>query len=286
MANKKKSKRQRKETVLIKFFRLNRKLRVPFLSILLLLMIASTAALGYLCWYILLPSLWNWGFNPTTWRSIFSVLGAIYLVGGPFVPFMGISIAGDVINLYLSEQEDEVHGKFAELNKRQSGIEEELIKNDDAGLIPLIRYSRLQLEAYYSIGLSQTQRSFKYSIIAMWIGFIVIISGVTIHFLPTHIRESFAVSNVKEISIAGGTVIEIISALFLWVYRSSINQLTYFYNRQMGNHSVLICQRIAETMQKADETKRIIVEKILEHGQKPEQREVRIPKYTKIVKPK
>mgnify|MGYP003561823226 CR=1 FL=1 len=101
----------------------------------------------------------------------------------------------------------------------------------------------------------------------MWIGFVVIISGVGINFLPTSIRTLFDVSNVRDIAIAGGTVIEIISALFLWVYRSSINQLTYFYNRQMDNHNVLVCQRIAETMDEPDETKKVIIERIMERGQ-------------------
>lgn len=279
------AKEQKKENVLIKFLRLNKVFRVPVLSALVLFALATTSALIYLCWYIWLPWLWSWGFEPTTWRSIFSVLGAFYLVIMPFIPFAFISFIGEILNLYLDEQEDIVAGKFSELNRGQKNIETELEKNDKAGLIPLIRYSRLQLEAYYSIGLDQTHRSFRYSIIAMWIGFIVIISGVAINFLPISIRELFAVSNMQNISIAGGTVIEIISALFLWVYRSSISQLTYFYNRQMDNHNVLICQRIAETMESSDETKKIIIEKILERGQKAEISGIRIPGITKMAKP-
>lgn len=69
---------------------------------------------------------------------------------------------------------------------------------------------------------------------------------------------------INVLIIAGGGIIELISALFLWVYRNSIAQLTYFYNRQMHTHNILMCYRIAHTMDKPDDTKRHIVEKVLE----------------------
>jgi len=281
-----KKKEQKKENVFVRFLRLNKSFRIPALSVVILVILAAIVGIGFSCWYLWLPPLWKWGFEPTTWRSIFSVLGALYLVIIPFIPLASIEFIGDIINLYIEEQEELVSEKFSALYKGQESIEIELKNNDKAGLIPIIRYSRLQLEAYYRIGLDQTHRSFRYSIIAMWIGFVVIISGVGINFLPTSFRSLFEVSNVRDISIAGGTVIEIISALFLWVYRSSINQLTYFYNRQMDNHNVLICQRIAETMENSDETKKVIIEKILDRGQKAETSAFRIPGITKMANTK
>jgi hypothetical protein len=280
------TKEQETENVIIKFLRLNKVFRIPALSVFVLFLLATFGGLIYLCWNLWIPSLWEWGFEPTTWRSIFSVLGAFYLVIIPFIPFTFFPIIGEIINLYLIEQEEIIADKFSELDRGQQSIETELGENDKTGLIPLIRYSRLKHEAYYSNCHVQTQSSIIYSIKAMWIGFIVIISGVGINFLPISIRDHFSVSNVQEISIAGGTVIEIISALFLWVYRSSIKQLTYFYNRQMDNHNVLICQRIAETMgeDKSDEAKKVIIEKILERGQKAETTGISIPGISKMAK--
>lgn len=133
--------------------------------------------------------------------------------------------------------------------------------------MPLLRYSRVQLEAYYEIGLTQTQRSFRYSVIAMWIGFSVIVSGIVIRVVDL---GKFGVrpldSDVSTLIIVSGAIIEVISALFLWVYRSSIRQLTYFYNRQLYNHSVLMSQRIAETMTSADEVKKTIIEQLLDRS--------------------
>jgi len=276
---------KKKENTIIKFLRLNRVFRIPTISIFVILMLGIMGISAYFCWYLWLPKLWNWGFKPTTWRSILSIFGAIYLIIIPFISGYILPFIGKIIDLYLIEQEEEISNKFSKLTKGQKGIEVELEKNDKDSLIPLIRYSRLQLEAYYSIGLDQTHRSFRYSIVAMWIGFVVIISGIGINYLPTSIRESFSVNNIQDISVASGAIIEAISALFLWVYRSSIKQLTYFYNRQMDNHNVLICQRIAESMTNSDEPKKLMIEKILERGQKAETNGLKIPGITKIAKP-
>jgi len=55
-----------------------------------------------------------------------------------------------------------------------------------------------------------------------------------------------------------------IAALFLWVYRSSIAQLTYFYNRQMHIHNVVMCYRMAASMKEPDTAVGKIIDKVLE----------------------
>jgi len=66
--------------------------------------------------------------------------------------------------------------------------------------------------------------------------------------------------------MGGGVIVEFISVLFLWVYRSATDQLTHFYNRQMQTHTSILCFRIASTMEtaKADDTKGAIVDKVLD----------------------
>ena len=125
------------------------------------------------------------------------------------------------------------------------------------------------MKAYYKIGLTQTQRSFRYSLIAMWIGFSVILMGILLQVVDVELLAKVGIrrldTNVTALVILSGAIIEVISAFFLWVYRTSIKQLNYFYNRQMYSHSVLMCHRIAETMKtNSDDAKKAIVEKILD----------------------
>jgi hypothetical protein len=71
-------------------------------------------------------------------------------------------------------------------------------------------------------------------------------------------------ADITVVAVAGSAFIEIIAALFLWVYRSSIVQLTYFYNRQMHIHNVVMCYRMASLMKEPDSTVASIVQKVLE----------------------
>ena len=225
-----------------------------------------------------MPMLWNWGFAPVSWQAIPAGLGLIYLAMGPIAPFFLLQFFGQTVNLYLIDQEEKNLLVLKRIDADQSEIERRLEETDNSGLVSLIHYSRLQLEAYYRIGLDQTQRSFRYSIISMWLGFSVIMIGISTFFLPVSIRQYFEGTDIKAIPIIGGVVIELISALFLWVYRSSIIQLTYFYNRQLDNHNVLICSRLASSMRSSDRAKIIIITKFMEYGQRARAADVPPPR--------
>lgn len=246
----------------------SKSLRLIVLLSLIIFTIIACLAIGYYSFLYWLPSLWNWGFNPLTWRSILSVLGAIYLIIFPFIPLMilGDSIAG-IFNLYAKEAEADYNNKLKEIEKKQLDYEQTLEENDAEGLIPLITYSRIELEQYHKIGLSQTQRSYQYSIVAMWIGFLIIAFGIMTYIIPNkYINQDLIDGNFQILTISSGIITELISALFLWIYKSSIGRLTYFYNRQVFIHNALFAYKISNTMKEPDLAKKTIVEKILEFG--------------------
>jgi hypothetical protein len=266
-------------------FRNDRSWRLGAVIALSFVLILALAADAWICLQSF-PHLWAWGFERNRgleWEAFLpytvALLGCFFLFGAvitiPSVPFSGL---WQVVSLYFDENEKDFKEKLDTAKQAQLAVEEELkeIEHDDStGLIQVVKYSRLQLEQYYTIGLRQTKLSFFYSILAMWIGFVMMLAGtlpVIIPSLQPHpaggqaAGQSFSVSVVVS---AGGLVIELISAMFLWMYRSSIGQLTYFYNRQMHLHNILVCFRIAASMKKDDEPKALdakglIVEKVLE----------------------
>lgn len=231
-------------------------------------LVAVSLVFAWYAWFKLLPELWNWSFAQFSVKSVAGAVGVFFLALLPlYPPFAAILATGYVVGIYGDEAAEKLKRTLEQGSAQQASAEDELAKEDKTGLVPLLRYSRVQLEAYYEIGLTQTQRSFRYSIIAMWIGFVVIISGIVIRVVDLNgvgIRPLD--TDVSTMIVVSGVVIEVISALFLWVYRSSIRQLTYFYNRQLYNHSVLMSQRIAATMTSADEVKKMIVEKLLDRS--------------------
>ncbi len=222
----------------------------------------------WFAWFKLLPDLWNWAFTEFSPKSIVGGFGVFFLALLPIYAPIGAFLAvAYVMEVYADEAAKKVRLVLERGSTQQASAEDELAMQDKTGLVPLLRYSRVQLEAYYGIGLTQTQRSFRYSIIAMWIGFGVIVSGIVIRVIDL---DRFGLrpldTDVSTLIIVSGAIIEVISALFLWVYRSSVRQLTYFYNRQMYNHSVLMSQRIADTMTNADDVKKMIIEKLLDRS--------------------
>lgn len=101
----------------------------------------------------------------------------------------------------------------------------------------------------------------------MWIGFFIIAFGIVSYIVPTSfINDKLLDGNFQIITIGSGVITEVISALFLWIYKNSIDRLTYFYNRQMFIHNSLLAYKIANTMNDSDKAKEIIVGKILEFG--------------------
>lgn len=246
------------------FLRTHRRMRGIALVAIAVLTPATVMALGLYCWLDWLPRLWSWGFEPASWKAIFSVIGAIYLVIIPFIPFIPATEGGNaILQIYANEADDRIRQQIDEAMLGQDELEKHLQAEDVHGLVKLVRYSRLQLQAYYRIGLSQTQRSFRYSIIAMWIGFFVIVAGVVSYLIPVGVLPSTPAAPAQQFALLGGLIIELISAAFLWVYKSSINQLTYFYDRQQLNHNALLSFSIAESMTDKDSAKLKIVDRLL-----------------------
>lgn len=262
-------KQEDKPNFFVKWLRYkNKNTRLLVLLSLILIGITSSVVTSYFCIYKWLPELWDWGFNPITWRSILSFLGAFYLIIGGVAPIYLISdsVQG-IIRLSAEDAEREFNDKLQEIEKKQNSYEEKLEANDDLGLIPMVTYSRIELEQYYKIGLTQTQKSYTYSIVSMWIGFLIIILGIILYLFPSKVTNQELLSgNFQILTIASGILTEFISALFLWIYKSSVNNLTYFYNRQIFIHNTLLAYKIATSMKDGDTTKKIIVEKILDFG--------------------
>lgn len=150
-------------------------------------------------------------------------------------------------------------------------FEAEFASNDPIGLGQVIRLSRLELDKFYQLTLGQARGSYRYAVLASWLGFGVIILGLLqgMGVLPAPSREmaeGVANSNATTsvtVTMAVGAVMELVSGLFLWVYRSADRRFGYFYDRQMHFYSVFICTKLAMEMTTKDESMASIIDRIL-----------------------
>jgi hypothetical protein len=105
----------------------------------------------------------------------------------------------------------------------------------------------------------------------MWLGFILLLVGIALYVGPVEkLGLTRPPQEFNTLILSGAAIVEFVSALFLWVYRSTTAQLTYYYKLQMHNHTSILCFRMASTMQQPDEVKRVIIEKVLEWTSMPE----------------
>mgnify|MGYP003609203918 CR=1 FL=1 len=248
-------------------------IRIITIILTTILFLTVLICVSYFSSYYLLIRLWNWGFTDGGfWSGFSAIYGAIFLIAIPII-ILGefFKWIEDVFDIYANDAQKEFQKRLDEIEKERLTYEEKLQKTDSELLIPLITYSKLELETYYKLGLNQTQKSYKYSIIAMWIGFLLIIFGIIIYIIPSDvlkINNTDFSEKIKIITIASGIIIELISGLFLWIYKNSINQLNYFYSRQIFIHNALFAFRVAQSMKDSDEAKKEIVSKILDFNSK------------------
>jgi TRADD-N domain-containing protein len=234
-----------------------------------LLGIAVIALLVYLCWIRAIPALrsWDWGFDRADpariGRGVLALLGLMYLA---IIPFLPIGIAPWVLTFLAEVTSYRQDVKTA--REAQQNIEETLATNDPHQIVMVLRYSRELLGEYYALGMHQAQRSYRYALIAMWLGFIVLLGGVTnqLGWLKALFPETFTeVADDNAVVLLTGAVMEFIAAAFLWVYRTSTQQLIYFYRRQLMLHRTLLASRIAKGMaHKAEDATLMIIQKVLE----------------------
>lgn len=234
------------------------------------LLVAGCVILYGFAWWYVIPALWRWGtifsISETPWdpwlllRVIPSVTGIFVFTLFGWMPlvFAPLSLLSRVLRSFARAAEDE---ELAERDKERLKLENQLKDLDSARLVPLMQYSHGELEAYYRMGLSQMRFIFVNSVIAMWMGFVVILAGIIYQVFPIwqNVKDP---EYIRYIAVAGGIVIEVIAGLFLWVYRISARQLTYYYNRQFQIHNIVFCHRMALT---PDTNSRSMVEEIINH---------------------
>ena len=222
----------------------------------------------YYFWFIQVPALWGWMLEGW-WHFLPAFFGFIFLFCIPiWIGMAAYGITSNLMDVYIEKEESGVQ----EIREHARKTEEEALSHfniedkETADLIVLLKNSRTDLEAYYKIALNQSRRSFRNSVLAMWLGFLLLLAGIAMYVAPVHqvginIPDT---SNFNFLIIGGAAIIEFVAALFLWVYRSTSNQLQIFYDREMHNHSVVMCYKIASTIKESDDAKRSIVDKVLD----------------------
>jgi len=114
-----------------------------------------------------------------------------------------------------------------------------------------------ELREYYVISKRQANRAFSSTLIICILGFIVFVAGIVVNVL--------SMQDVIVYTTISGCIIEVISGLFFWLYKSTNTQLNLYHERLGATEKYLTAMQLAEKMspEKKDEIYRYIIEVIL-----------------------
>ena len=118
----------------------------------------------------------------------------------------------------------------------------------DAGTDPSMRelliLNRQEMQAYHVLTKMQAKRSFANSLVAMWLGFLVVTACIVFVALPLPIDASAKVA-IATVGTAGTIVSGFITRTFLRQHSLSIAQLNRFFDQPLVTSYLLHAERVA-----------------------------------------
>ena len=147
------------------------------------------------------------------------------------------------------------HQESKEIQEDADKIIGDAFKSDD--VIDLMLKNVRELREYYIISKRQATNAFSASLIVCFLGFIVYIAGIAVFVISGE--------NALLLTTISGTIVEVISGLFFWLYRHAIKQLNIFHQRLGTTEKYLTAIRLVDKMgqDKHDDMYKHIIECVL-----------------------
>lgn len=130
------------------------------------------------------------------------------------------------------------HQENKEIQEDAEKIIGDTFKSDD--VIDLMLKNVRELREYYIISKRQATNAFSASLIVCFLGFIVYIAGIAVFVISGE--------DVLLLTTISGTIVEVISGLFFWLYRHAIKQLNIYHQRLGTTEKYLTAIRLADKM--------------------------------------
>jgi len=123
---------------------------------------------------------------------------------------------------------------------------EETLKGTDPlpTLRELLQLNRQEMSTYHLLTKEQARRSFSNSLVAMWLGFLILAGSVALVAWP-NIVDSGTKLTVAAIGTVGTIVSGFIARTFLKQHSLAITQLNRFFNQPLVSSYLLTAERVA-----------------------------------------
>ena len=156
-----------------------------------------------------------------------------------------------VLHVSTRIQKKEMH----EINNDVELVYKNMEKSVD--VIDLMKNNVAELREYYVISKQQARKSFTAALLICILGFILFALGI--------LTSYFGNENVVTFTTISGSIVELISGLFFFMYKNSLNQLNIYHERLGTTEKYLIAMQLIDKMseEKKDSNYRFLMEVIL-----------------------
>ncbi|MEC0031167.1 hypothetical protein P4L24_25305 [Bacillus cereus] len=137
----------------------------------------------------------------------------------------------------LSEEREQLKAKVQDKDIK--------VKNN---VFNTIQLNLNQTTEYYTINKSQAIQSFRASIFAIVIGLITLVVGIWLMFF----KENITMATISAIS---SVLLEAIGAMYFYVYRKSLEQLNFFYDKLEKTQDTMVAIELTNNI--SDDAKKI-----------------------------
>ena len=145
----------------------------------------------------------------------------------------GASLTLIIFKTIFDKKQNQQEAK--EIQEDADKIIGDVFKSDD--VIDLMLKNVRELREYYIISKRQATNAFSASLI---LGFIVYIAGIAVFIISGE--------NALLLTTISGSIVEVISGLFFWLYRHAIKQLNIYHQRLGTTEKYLTAIRLADKM--------------------------------------
>ena len=187
---------------------------------------------------------------------LLQILGTIMYIALPILTFLGLFIF-----LYIGIRAILYKTTKREAEEVDSAIAKTLenIKSSET-VIDLMIQNVAELKGYYVISKQQANRSFMSALTICFLGFTLFASGIVISF--------FSNENILIYTTVAGSIVEIVSGLFFWLYKSSTKQLNIYHERLGATEKYLTAIQLVDKMDNStkDDAYRFLIESLVRHN--------------------
>lgn len=136
-------------------------------------------------------------------------------------------------------------------------------QNYDNDILALMLKNVSELREYYVISKRQANRTFTSTLIVCFAGFIIFIAGIVVNYMTQQ--------NIIVYTTIAGSVVEIISGLFFWLYSKSMTQFNFYHERLGSTEKYLTAIQLVEKLspEKRDAVYEDIIKIILDTPESP-----------------